>query len=181
MWYDHNITLFLAQNSDFQVIVGRIELGPRKPELVKVAALQNEHVFVTSDRQTVVVTAGVNIRLDWSRWVNETLGESASNASYTILRTQLNEFGKAIGPTIGLTLSRLPKRTVVNLTEFYVEIICVVADNTSDSDRANYGLEACPRPVGSEECFTSKITLYAIERPESLRTLCRMISYFSLF
>ena len=143
------------------------------------AALQ---VFVTSDRQTVVVTAGVNIRLDWSRWVMETLGESASNASYTVLRTQLNEFGRAIGPTIGLTPSRLPERIVLNvsseLNEFYVDIICVVADNQGDLDTAIYGLEACPRPVGSEECFTSKIIVYAIERPESLCTLmCIRILY----
>ena len=155
-------------------------MGPRKPELVKVAAFQNEHVFVTSDRQTVVVTAGINVRLDWSRWVMETLGESASNATYVIHRTQFDESGNAIGTTEELTPSRLPERIVVNISreenEFYIEITCVVVANQSDSDRAVYDLEACcPHPGGSEECFTSNITVYAIERPEPLRTLC--ISY----
>ena len=136
--------------------------------------MQSKHVLVTSDQQTVVVTAGVNIRLDWSRWVMETLGESASNATYVFHRTQLNESGSAIGTTEELTPSQLPERIFVNVgrevNEFYVEITCVVVADQSDSDRAIYDLEACrPQPGGNEACFNSNITVYAIERPQPLR------------
>ena len=65
-------------NSNFRVLPGDVDLGPlsQQPELFEVAALQNEVVNVTDDQQTVVVTAGVNIRLDWSSWVTDILASS---------------------------------------------------------------------------------------------------------
>ena len=75
-------------------------MGPlsERPELFKVAAVQNEVVNVTDDQQTAVVTVGVNIHLDWSSWVTEVFGaESTLNATYTYYRTQLNESGSVAG------------------------------------------------------------------------------------
>ena len=61
-----------------------MEIGPlsQRPELFKVAALQNVLVNVTDDQQTAVVTVGVNICLDWLSWVNDVLCGSAGNATY---------------------------------------------------------------------------------------------------
>ena len=142
---------------------------------MKVAAFQNEHVFVTDNQQTVIVTAGVSVRLDWSRWVTETLGDLANNAKYSFSRTQLNESGSAIGATEELVLSQVPERVTVNISKemnvFYIEITYVLA-NQSDSDRAIFDLEACRPPLdGNEVCFNSNITIYAVERPEPLRKL----------
>ena len=144
--------------------------------MVKVATFQNEQVFVTNDQQTVIVATGVNVRLDWSRWVTETLGDLANNAMYTFSRTQLNESGSVLGATEELVPSRSSERVVVNITkeanEFYIEITCVLA-NQSASDRAIFDLEACRPPQdGNEVCFNSNITIYAVERPEPLRKLC---------
>ena len=80
-----------------------MDLGPlsERPELFKVAAVQNEVVNVTDDQQTAVVTVGVNIRLDWSSWVTEVLGTDSplnTTSRYTYYRTQLNESGSAAGP-----------------------------------------------------------------------------------
>ena len=67
----------MAGESNFQVLVGDVDLGPlsERPELFKVAAVQNEVVNVTESDglQTAVVTVGVNIRLDWSSWITEGL------------------------------------------------------------------------------------------------------------
>ena len=150
-----------------------MELGPlsQRPELFKVAALQNVLVNVTDDQQTAVVTVGVNIRLDWSSWVSEVLGGSAGNATYTYHRTQLNESGSAVGSSKVLGLSEriaITADEVLNI--FFVEITSAVVTAENESDRAIYELEACvPQPDGSELCYRSIITVYAIERPEPLR------------
>ena len=152
-----------------------MELGPlsQRPELFKVAALQNVLVNVTDDQQTAVVTVGVNIRLDWSSWVSEVLGGSADNATYTYHRTQLNESGSAIGSSEVLGLSeRITVRADGVLNIFFVEITSAVVAAENESDRTFYELEACvhvPQPDGSEQCYRSNITVYAIERPEPLR------------
>ena len=141
------------------------------------ATFQNEHVFVTNDQQTVIVATGVNVRFGWSRWVTETLGDLANNATYIFSRTQLSESGTILGTTQELVLSQQPERVTVNITkeanEFYVEITCVLA-NQSSSDRAIFDLEACHLPLDGNEvrmCFKSNITVYAVERPEQLRKL----------
>ena len=93
-----------AGESNFQVIIGDVDLGPlsQRPELLKVAAVQNEVVNVTDDQQTAVVTVGVNIRLDWSSWVTEMLStDSVLNTTnrHTYYRSQLSESGRVMGPT----------------------------------------------------------------------------------
>ena len=156
-------------NSNFQVLLGDVELGPlsQRPELFKVAALQNVLVNVTDDQQTAVVTVGVNIRLDWSSWVSEMLGGSAVNASYVLYRTQLNESGNAIESAE--PSERIIVRINAEMNEFYVEVTGVIVAGQNDSDSAIYELEACvPQPDGSEQCYRSNITVYVIERPERL-------------
>ena len=135
------------------------------------AAFQNVHVFVSDDQQTVVVTDGINIRLDWSRWVNETLAASATNATFTFHETKLNASGDTIGVARELKTTNLTERIVVKVnkesSEFYVEITCVVVSSQSSSDRAIYELSTCPQGR-NEECFESNITVYGIEAPEPL-------------
>ena len=165
-----------TDESNFQVLVGDVDLGPlsQRPELFKVAAVQNEVVNVTDDQQTAVVTVGVNIRLDWSSWVTEVLGaESALNATYTYYKIQLSESGSATGPAEVLQPSeRLTIRSNEELNLFYVEITCAVVAPENESDSAIYELEACiPEPTGSQRCYRSNITVYAIERPPPLRKL----------
>ena len=148
-----------------------MELGPlsQQPELFKVAAVQNEVVNVTDDQQTAVVTVGVNIRLDWSSWVTEVLGDaSALNATFLYYRIKLNESGSAAGPAEVLQPSeRVAIRNNEELNVFYVEIICAVV--TPESDSAIYELEACVHePAGSQQCYRSNITVYAIETPPPL-------------
>ena len=162
-------------DSNFQVLLGDVDLGPlsQRPELFKVAAVHNESVNVTDDQQTAVVTAGVNIRLDWSNWVNEVLGGSINNASYTYYRTQLNESGIVSGTSVVLQQS---EHFVIEANKesslFYVEIICVTVLDTvnTSSDRAIFLLEACvPQSAeNSEQCYLSNITLFAIESPPPL-------------
>ena len=142
---------------------------------MKVAAFHNGCVFVTDNQQTVIVTTGVSIRLDWSRWVTETLGVMANNATYSFSRTQLSESGSTIGTTEELVISQDTERVTVNISketnEFYIEITNVLV-NQSDSDRAIFDLEACHSPLnGNEVCFNSNITIYAVQRPEPLRKL----------
>ena len=149
-----------------------MDLGPlsQRPELFKVAAVQNEVVNVTDDQQTAVVTVGVNIRLDWSSWVTELLGaESALNATFTYYRTQFNELGSVAGPAEVLTQSseRIAIETDEDLSHFYIEISSIAVAPENESDRAVYELEVC---VAQDDiyCFTSNITVYAIERPDSI-------------
>ena len=97
----------------------------QRPELFKVAAIQNEVVNITDDQQTVVVTVGIDIRLDWSNWVADILTDSALNVTYTYYRTQLNS-------TIGLTeVLRQSERVVFETDEelklFFVEISPIVS------------------------------------------------------
>ena len=159
-------------NSNFQVLLEDVELGPlsQQPELFKVAALQNVLVNVTDDQQTAVVTVGVNICLDWSSWVSEVLGGSAVNSTYTYQRTQLNESGGAIGSSEVLQQSEnIIFRANEELNIFFVEITSAIVAAENESDRAIYELEACvPKTDGSERCYRSNITVYAIERPEPL-------------
>ena len=160
-------------NSNFQVLVGDVDLGPlsEHPELFKAAAVQNEVVNVTDDQQTAVVTVGVDIRLDWSSWVTEVLDvASALNATFLYYRIKLNESGSAAGPTKVLQPSeRVAIRSNEELNLFYVEITCAVLAPENESDSAIYELEACiPEPAGSQQCYRSNITVYAIERPPPL-------------
>ena len=160
--------------SNFQILLGDVQLG-QLPELWKVATLEDVHVFVSDEQQTAVVTNGVNIRLDWSRWVNETLTGSAANGTFTFRRTQLNETGGTIGNVSNLNVSNPPERIVVgtnkDANEFFVEITCVVVSGQSlnGSERAIYELEACVQNTEMrEECFYSNITVYGIETPVPL-------------
>ena len=160
-------------------------MGPlsERPELFKVAAVENEVVNVTDDQQTAVVTVGVNIRLDWSSWVTEVLSTDSvlnTTSRYTYYRTQLNESGSAAGPSEVLRQSeRVAIRSNEELNLFYVEITCAVV--TPESDSAIYELEACiPEPAGSQQCYRSNITVYAIERPPPLRKINLIINSFSV-
>jgi hypothetical protein len=160
-------------DSNFQVLLGDVDLGPlsERPELFKVAAVENEVVNVTDDQQTAVVTVGVNIRLDWSSWVTEVLGaESALNATFTYYRTQLSESGIVIGSAEMLRPSeRIPVRTNEELNIYYVEITCATVFPENESDSAIYELEACiPEPDMRQRCYRSNITVYTIERPPPL-------------
>ena len=161
--------------SNFQVLTGDVDLGPlsERPELLKVAAVQNEVVNVTDDHQTAVVTVGVNIRLDWSGWVTEVLGTDSplnSTSRYTYARSQLSESGRVMGPTEVLRPSeRVAIRSNEELNLFYVEITCAVVAPENESDSAIYELEACV-----SQCYRSEILIYVIERPPPLSetTLC---------
>ena len=153
-----------------------MDLGPlsERPELFKVAAIKNEVVNVTDGQQTVVVTVGVNIRLDWSGWVTEVLdtyyAESALTTSqYTYYRTHVSESGSIIGPAEELRPSQLPFNHIVvrasmENDEFYVELPRIVV-----GDRAVYELEAClTQPDSEKKCRDSNVTVYIIERPNTL-------------
>ena len=152
---------------------------------MKVATFQNQHVFVTNAQQTIIVGSGINVHLDWSRWVMETLGDLANNATYTFSRTQLNESGNAFRATKELVPSQPPERVTVNISKesnkFYIEITCVLA-NQSAPDRAIFDLEACHPPLDGNEvcCKSANITVYAVERPEQLRKLYVVIGYWIL-
>ena len=177
-------------DSNFQVLLEDVKLGPlsQRPELFKVAAIQNELVNVTDDQQTAVVTVGVNIHLDWSSWVTEVLGaDSSLNATYTYYRTQLNDSGSFVGPAEVLQPSEPPERIVVRanveMTEFYIEITCVIVagHGQNDSDRAICELEVCVSQYDNEEeCRSSNITVYAIERPKALGTIICHHCYYDL-
>ena len=139
--------------------------------MLSVAAGQGESVraFVSDDRQTAVVTDGAAIRLDWYRWVNEVLGDSAVNATYTVRSTQLDESGNPIGSSQVLEPSEPGSRIRVNVNSsedvYYVSINSVVAvDGAEDPDRAIYELEAClPQPDGTTQCYSSNMTLFALQ------------------
>ena len=141
------------------------------------AAIKNEVVNVTDGQQTVVVTVGVNIRLDWSGWVTEVLdtyyAESALTTSqYTYHRTHVSESGSIIGPAEELRPSQLPFNHIVvscrasmESYEFYVELSRAIV-----TDRAVYELEACLiiQPDNEKKCRDSNVTVYIIERPNTL-------------
>ena len=136
--------------------------------------------LVTDEDQTVVLMNTSLIRLDWLRWVTETLGDSAGDASYTLRKTQLDEFGNPIRVPEVVQPTDLESRIIVQLNptanEYYVQIseAYVSAVGAEDPDRAIYELEACVRqPDGSgsaidydndvsQQCYKSNITVYAI-------------------
>ena len=163
-------------NSNFQVLLGDVELGPlsQRPGLFKVAAIRNETVNVTDDKQTAVVTAGVSVRLDWSSWVSEVLdAHSKLNATITYYRTPISELGSTTGLSEVLQPSeRIVIRTDEELNIFSVEITCAVLTPENESDSAIYELEACvPQRVW---CYRSNITVYVIERPP---LLCKTLTF----
>ena len=142
-------------------------------------------VFVTNDIQTAVATEGAYILLDWLRWVTETLGDSAVNATFTLYRTQLNESGEPLGPAevVNASTNRIEIEFEFDENEYYVKITDVVARETEeeDPDRAIYELEACiPQPDGSEQCYTSDITVYAIDTTPQLGTSSSMHDHIVL-
>ena len=148
-------------------------LGPIA-ELLEVAAVQGDfvHAFVTDDVQTAVVRDGANLRLDWLRWVSEILGDLAGNANYTLHRTPLDESGNPVGGPEVVEPSEPGDRITVTFdpetNEYYVQISRTVARaGAEDPDRAIYELEACVTlPDGSEQCYRSNITVYAVDIPE---------------
>ena len=142
-----------------------------RPNLFKVAAIQNEVVNVTDDQQTAVVTVGVNICLDWSSWITDVLNtDSALNATYTYYKTPLSESGRVIRPALVLQPSEyIAIRADKEREIFYVAISRAVITPEDDTDSAIYELEACvPQPDGSQRCYRSNITVFVIERPEPL-------------
>lgn len=167
--------------SNFAIQIGDIVLGPL-PELLEIAVREGEFVraFVTDDVQTAVVRDGANIRLDWLRWVSETLdtiGDVARRANYTLRRTQLDEFGKPVGAPEVIGPSEPGDRIAVKFdpetSEYYVQISPTVARaGAEDPDRAIYELEACfLQPDSSRRCYRSNMTVYAIaitEEPEGI-------------
>ena len=135
---------------------------------------ESVRAFVTDDRQTAIVSTGANIRLDWYRWVNEVLGDSAVNATFTVRSTQLDESGNPIGSSQVLEPSEPGSRIRVNVNSsedvYYVSIDSVVAvDGAEDPDRAIYELEAClPQPDGATKCYSSNMTVYAVAMVDEL-------------
>ena len=164
------LLILYVETSNFTILIGDVELGPR-PELLDraIRPFSFGFAYVTDERQTAVVNEASGIRLDWSRWVSEVLSGTAGNATYTVRRTQLDESGNTVGTAQVLAPSEPPERIVVKFNpernEYYVEITSVIARaGAEDPDRAIYEVEACvPQPDGSEECFKSNITVYAID------------------
>ena len=123
--------------------------------------------------QTAVATEGAYILLDWLRWVTETFGDSAENATFTLYRTQLNESGASLGPeqVVNASTDRIEIEFEFDENEYYVKIEEVVARETEGEipDRAIYELEACvPASGGNTQCFRSGITVYAVDTTPQL-------------
>ena len=126
--------------------------------------------FVSNERQTAIVTDGASIRLDWLRWVNEVLDDSAGDVNYTVRRTQLDESGNPIGSAQEFDgTDRISVQLDPLANEFYVEISDVSSSaGAEDPDRAIYELEACQKNSdGSETCYTSNMTVYAIRMDDN--------------
>ena len=166
------LTLYLSpwtDTSNFQVLIGDVKLRQNRAELLEVAAMDRERVrvFVTDEIQTAIVTNGASILLDWFRWVTETLGDSAINATYTVLRTELDENGDPEEqPEEVESSNRIEVKFESDEDEYYIKISRVIAREMDDEDpdRAIYELEACvPQPDGSEQCYRSNITVFAIQ------------------
>ena len=154
---------------NFEILIGDVDFE-QTDELLESAARDGDTVVasVTDDQQTAIVTDGAAIRLDWSRWVNEMLGGLAMNATYTIRRTQLNESGYIIGaPTVVEGTDRIVVEFDSEDDEYYVVITDVISvAGAEDPDRAIYELEACvPNANGSETCYRSNMTVFAIQEP----------------
>ena len=158
------------ETSNYQILIGDVELGPR-PELLDVAVplFTLTRALVTDEQQTVILMNTSLIILDWSRWVTDTLGDSAGDASYTIRRIQLDVLGNPIRSPEEVQPTDLSSRIIVQLNpannEYYVLIseAFVSAIGAEDPDRAIYELEGCvPESDGSEQCYKSNITVYAL-------------------
>ena len=164
------ISVFLSiDTSNFQVLIGDVELGQEIPGLLDVAARGGERVrvFVTDDIQTAIVTHRAYILLDWRRWVTEVLGDSAGSANFTITSTELDENGNPVEePEEVESNDRIEVEFESDENEYYVKIRRVVARETAeyDPDRNIYDLEACvAQPDGSKRCYSSNITVFAID------------------
>lgn len=156
------------ETSNYQILIGDVELGPR-PELLDVAVplFTLTRALVTDEQQTVILMNTSLIILDWSKWVTDTLGDSADDANYTIRRTQLDVLGNPTRSPEEVQPTDLESRIVVQLNpannEYYVQIseARVGAMGAEDPDRAIYELEGCiAQPDGSEQCYKSNITIY---------------------
>ena len=157
--------------STFQILIGDVQLGQR-PELLEVALqpFGEGIAFVTDQNQTAVVSQSSTIRVDWLRWVRETLGNLTTVAEYTVYKTLLDGSGNVVFPR-----QRLPP-TPINDTfrfftvrispesgEFYVNIEgVVVAQGARDPDSGIYELEAC---VPDGRCYNSALTVFGIGQP----------------
>ena len=169
------MTHFVAVSSRFQILIGDVELGQR-PELLEVASTPGSTVFafVTDDMQTAVVTESSSIRLDWIRWVRETLGGPSNTTNYTVYRTLLDESGNMIGNREPLPQTPFGSRIIIKAdattNEFFVDIASViVVQGAEDADTAIYELEACnAQPDGSVQCESSSLTVYGIGQPPLL-------------
>ena len=164
------ISVFLSiDTSNFELLIGDVELGQEVPGLLDVAARDGDRVrvFVTDDIQTAIVTNGAYILLDWSRWVTEVLGDSASSANFTIFSIELDENGDPDeDPEEVESNDRIEVEFESDENEYYVKISRVIARETDDEDpdRAIYDLEACvPQPDGGERCYSSNVTVFAIQ------------------
>ena len=97
------------------------------------------------------------------------LSQLSLNATFTYYRTQFNESRSVAGPAEVLTQSseRIAIETDEDLSHFYIEISSIIVASENESDRAVYELEVY---VVQDDiyCFTSNITVYAIERPDSI-------------
>jgi hypothetical protein len=166
------------------VLIGDVELGQDIPGLLDVAAREEERVrvFVSDEIQTAVVTNGAYILLDWFRWVTETLGDAASNATFTITSTELDENGEADEePEEVESNDRIEVEFESDENEYYVKISRVVARETVeyDPDRNIYELEACvDQPDGSERCYSSNITVFAIDTLPPVEALGIYYEYY---
>ena len=79
--------------------MGEVDLVTRA-ELLSVAVtfpLPYTYAAVNEDSQTVVLKESSSIILDWLKWVTEVLGESATNATYTFRRAQLDRYRNPVG------------------------------------------------------------------------------------
>lgn len=182
--------------SNFVIQIGDIVLGPL-PELLDIAAREGEIIraFVTDDFQTAVVRGGVNILLDWSRWISETLdpiGDVARRANYTLRRTQLDEFGNPVGAPEVVGPSDPEDRIFLEFhpedDEYYVVISPTIARaGAEDPDRAIYELEACYlQPDASQRCVRSNMTVYALDLTEGpqrkkIQTLYYCMTFIHVF
>ena len=85
---------FMLDTSTFQILLGEVDLmSMTRTDLLGVAVVS----FVTDDNQTVIAAESTIVSLDWLKWVTEVLGASAIDATFTLHRTQLDEYGNEIG------------------------------------------------------------------------------------
>ena len=92
---------FMLDTSTFQILLGEVDLmSMTRTDLLGVAATSTVVAvvsFVTDDNQTVIAAESTIVSLDWLKWVTEVLGASAIDATFTLHRTQLDEYGNEIG------------------------------------------------------------------------------------